>query len=217
MISVKCIQKFRDKNNHIYGYRLQDINGKTQDVKPENLKQAIRCNQIHVINLALTSDNRLVDSSEKQLQNNKILGNKPTKPAEVLVLEELEAIAVKEYADRLAGCYKEDTLKKLANKHNTTLEDVYKLIQSRINSMLVGYTDKNIDNLKKLIVYTEDALFGVEMNSKSLNEALKTTICVEAIKGDPKNVNMDTVITYYETANKEEIYTKFKYPRLDNK
>lgn len=216
MISVKCIQKFRDKNNHIYGYRLQDINGKTQDVKPENLKQAIRCNQIHVINLVLTSDNRLVDSSEKQLQNNKILGSKPTKPAEILVLEELDTIA-EECDDELTLCYKEDTLKKLANKHNTTLEDVYKLIQSRINSILVGCTDKSIDNLKKLIIHTEGALFGVEMNSKSLNEALKTTICVEAIKGDPKNVNMDTVITYYETANKEEIYTKFKYPRLDNK
>jgi len=32
MIKAKCVQKFRDKNNHIYGYRLQDTNGSTKDV-----------------------------------------------------------------------------------------------------------------------------------------------------------------------------------------
>ena len=78
MIQAKCIQKFRDKNNQIYGYRLQDINGQTQDVKSENLKQAIANKQIHVVNLTLTSDGRLVDTTEKQLQNNKVLGEAPT-------------------------------------------------------------------------------------------------------------------------------------------
>lgn len=76
MIQAKCIQKFRDKHNQIYGYRLQDINGQIQDVKPENLKLAIKNNQIHVVNLTLTSDNRLVDTTEKQLQA-KVLGKAP--------------------------------------------------------------------------------------------------------------------------------------------
>ena len=79
MIQAKCIEKFRDKNGNIYGYRLRDINGQTQDVKPENLKQAIKNKQIHVVNLTLTSDNRLVDSSEKQLQSKK-LGGAPVNP-----------------------------------------------------------------------------------------------------------------------------------------
>ena len=74
MIQAKCIQKFRDNSNKIYGYRLQDINGQTQDVKAEELKSAIRNKQIHIVNLTLTSDNRLVDKEpEKQLQNKKIL------------------------------------------------------------------------------------------------------------------------------------------------
>lgn len=64
MIQAKCIQKFRDKQNKIIGYRLQDINGQTQDVTPEILKKAIFNNQISVVNLTLTSDNRLVDSKE---------------------------------------------------------------------------------------------------------------------------------------------------------
>lgn len=72
MIQAKCIQKFRDKTGKIYGYRLIDLNQQTQDVTPENLKKAIIDRQINVINLTLTSDNRLVDSSEKQLQSKKL-------------------------------------------------------------------------------------------------------------------------------------------------
>ena len=71
MIQAKCIEKFRDKNNHIYGYRLIDLNGQTQDIQSDNLKRAIQNGQINVVNLTLTSDNRLVDKTEKQ-PNDKI-------------------------------------------------------------------------------------------------------------------------------------------------
>ena len=67
MIQAKCIQKFRDNNNHIYGYRLIDINGQTQNVYADRLKMAIKQNLIHVVNLRLTSDYRLVDTTEKIL------------------------------------------------------------------------------------------------------------------------------------------------------
>ena len=77
MIQAKCIQKFRDKNNHIYGYRLQDLNGQTQDVQPKNLKQAIASGKIHIVNLTLTTDGRLVDTTEKILKNKKVLGDTP--------------------------------------------------------------------------------------------------------------------------------------------
>lgn len=77
MIQAKCIQKFRDKNNNIYGYRLQDINGQIQDVQSANLKNAIASGQINVVNLTLTKDGRLVDTTEKQLQS-KRLGPAPT-------------------------------------------------------------------------------------------------------------------------------------------
>lgn len=79
MIQAKCIQKFRDNKGKIYGYRLIDINGQTQDVQPDNLKLAIENKKIHVVNLTLTTDNRLVDTTEKQLQS-KVLGKAPTKP-----------------------------------------------------------------------------------------------------------------------------------------
>lgn len=79
MIQAKCTQKFRDKRNHIYGYRLIDLNGQTQDVKAEALKQAIASGKIHIINLTLTKDGRLVDTTEKQLQS-KSLGTAPQAP-----------------------------------------------------------------------------------------------------------------------------------------
>lgn len=69
MIQAKCIQKFRDKNNHIYGYRLQDQAGKQLDVNTQQLKSAIANKQINIINLKLTSDNRLV-SCEISNDNN---------------------------------------------------------------------------------------------------------------------------------------------------
>jgi len=80
MLKVKCIQKFK-KNNKIYGYRLQDAQGNTKDVYAEQLKQAIRNQQITVINLTLTSDNRLMDTTPEQLKaknnsdNNRIQNN----------------------------------------------------------------------------------------------------------------------------------------------
>ena len=68
MIAVRCIEKFRDKNNVIIGYRLQDSQGVTKDVYPDQLKVAIRNQQITVINLTLTSDNRLVDNTPDQIK-----------------------------------------------------------------------------------------------------------------------------------------------------
>ena len=83
VIQAKCIQKFRDNKGKIYGYRLVDLNGQTQDVTPDNLKNAIRLGHIHIVNLTLTSDNRLMDTSEKQLQA-KVLGKSPVDPVEKL-------------------------------------------------------------------------------------------------------------------------------------
>lgn len=93
MIQAKCIQKFRNKQNKIYGYRLQDINGQVQDVTPEDLKNAIKNASINVINLTLTSDGRLVDKKpEQQLQNKKIMPNDVKKPVELN--DRLKKIAV---------------------------------------------------------------------------------------------------------------------------
>ena len=69
MLKAKCIQKFRDKNNIIKGYRLQDERGNTMDVNPYQLKIAIKQGKIDITNLILTSDNRLIDKMESMFDN----------------------------------------------------------------------------------------------------------------------------------------------------
>lgn len=62
MIEVTCIEKFRDKNGKIIKYRLQDTDGIFRDIEPEMVKEFIKTKTIHVSNLKLTSDNRIIDS-----------------------------------------------------------------------------------------------------------------------------------------------------------
>jgi hypothetical protein len=71
-IQAKCIEKFRDKNNIIVGYRLVDVSGKTIDVKPDILKSYIKTGKITVVNLTLTSDNRLLSCEPKQSELQKL-------------------------------------------------------------------------------------------------------------------------------------------------
>ena len=73
MVTVECIQKFRDKQNRIYGYRLQDNQGNTRDTTPQQLKNAIWNNQINVINITLTSNNHLISTTpiSQQMSKNK--------------------------------------------------------------------------------------------------------------------------------------------------
>lgn len=75
MSKVKCIQKFRDKNNNIIGYRLQDSNGSTRDVTPQQLKAVMKQCKLEISNLALTSDNRLIDKPINQEQDKQQVRN----------------------------------------------------------------------------------------------------------------------------------------------
>lgn len=58
-----------------------DINGEQRDVTPDDLKIAIIRNQVQVVNLKLTSNNRLIDKDvDKQLTDNTIMPNKVVRP-----------------------------------------------------------------------------------------------------------------------------------------
>lgn len=65
MIQAKCIQKFKDKAGRVIRYKLIDLNNNSLEIQACQLKKLIKNNQINVINLKLTSDNRLIDYSEK--------------------------------------------------------------------------------------------------------------------------------------------------------
>ena len=66
MLKVKCVQKFRGKDNSIRGYRIIDQYGNAKDISSEELKKSIRLRVLEVINLTLTSDNRLIDKGITQ-------------------------------------------------------------------------------------------------------------------------------------------------------
>lgn len=69
MIQAKCIKKFRDKHNKIIGYRLVDTNGNIQDVKAEKLKEVLSTGKLSIVNLTLTKDGRLVNTSENDTKS----------------------------------------------------------------------------------------------------------------------------------------------------
>ena len=61
MVQATCIRKLRDRRNQVYGYRLRDSTGAVRDISYDAIRNAIRDEKIHITNLELTSDNRLVD------------------------------------------------------------------------------------------------------------------------------------------------------------
>ena len=69
MLQAKCIKKFRDKHNKIIGYRLVDTNGNIQDVKAEKLKEVLSTGKLNIVNLTLTKDGRLVNTSENDTKS----------------------------------------------------------------------------------------------------------------------------------------------------
>lgn len=66
MLNVRRIYTFRNRRNQIYGYKLEDEHGNTMNVTPKDLKCAIKNGEVRVINMTLTSNNRLVDSDSQQ-------------------------------------------------------------------------------------------------------------------------------------------------------
>lgn len=61
-----CIDKFRDKSNKIYGYRIAFSDGTVTDYNAEGLKLLIKNKELSVNNLILSSDNRLMDKNPAQ-------------------------------------------------------------------------------------------------------------------------------------------------------
>ena len=85
MYKVKCIEKIRDKNNHIIEYKLIGNNNDIKTLKYNELKKHIRSGQIEVINLTLTSDNRLIDKKQDTPSKPTVTHSKQDSKAESLL------------------------------------------------------------------------------------------------------------------------------------
>lgn len=64
MIKARCIAKDRNNSGVIIGYNLMDENNKVKYFKPDDLKLKIKTGIIDVVNLKLTTDNKLIDKPE---------------------------------------------------------------------------------------------------------------------------------------------------------
>lgn len=67
MKKATCIRKVRDSKNNITAYILKDDKGKTVEVKPKELKEAIKLGKVSIDNLKFTSDDRLITCEPKQI------------------------------------------------------------------------------------------------------------------------------------------------------
>lgn len=75
MVCAKCTEKFRDSSNKITGYLVADNYGHRKRFKSDVLKGLIRNGKLCITNLTLTSDNRLVDTQDKQIVQPQIKEN----------------------------------------------------------------------------------------------------------------------------------------------
>lgn len=69
-IILKCIDKIRDKNGNITGYKVMTRDGKKTIIAAEMLKKHITENIAIVVNLKLTSDGRLINSKIEEFNQN---------------------------------------------------------------------------------------------------------------------------------------------------
>ncbi len=69
MVQVKSVKTYRDKNNKIIGYRIRDLKGQEMDITSDKLKFAIANAQLSVLNLTLTSNNRLVEKGTGSIKD----------------------------------------------------------------------------------------------------------------------------------------------------
>ena len=73
MLVAECLEKIRDEHGKIIKYTLKDENGCVKTVDADKLKWAIFDGGISVINLTLTSDNKLVDRFKKNTEHKKLI------------------------------------------------------------------------------------------------------------------------------------------------
>lgn len=77
MIKVQVVRKLYDNNQQLIGYTIRDAQGVMRNVWKDALKNAVRSNQVEVVNMTLTSDGRFIGAAQKK----DIINSAPNTPA----------------------------------------------------------------------------------------------------------------------------------------
>ena len=70
MVEARCVKKYRDNSNKIVGYLIQSEDGLTRMCTPYEIKYLILTNQIHIVNLKLSSNDRIIDDNSYKSHDN---------------------------------------------------------------------------------------------------------------------------------------------------
>lgn len=167
---LKCVDKFRNKNNKIIGYRLLDIYGKTHDMKADALKYAISKNLIRVTNLTLTSDNRLVNTQEKQLQS-KQLGPEPQIETGTSKMEEFMLQVAKTIFKKLRSNIEVEDIREIDNSYDGMIDKRYDIkghymyFDEDTSMLSITYYDKDYEGTDKPEFWLAIEVYGEEVSS----------------------------------------------------
>ena len=170
MLKAKCVEKIRNKNNTIVSYKLQDTQGNILTVSPHQLKQAIKANQIDIINLKLTSDNRLIAT---QIKLNKTIKQNKT-----------------------SVTLKREYITPLNNQNNKSLSFKIKVNLSNIikKSQLLGYTTQKLEENLYLLESNTQLLIATDLDKMSLPADCKELFSWSSLKSiDFTNVDTSNV------------------------
>lgn len=185
MIICRCLGKKRDKRGNIEEYILETKNGAKKILKSKALKSLIKQGKIGVLNLTLTSDNRLVDGANQkvkaELERQKKRAAKPLK---------VRPKAVKQSE---------------ASKVEKTEKEYYELTQSDISEI-----KSNIDSLLttypeiKVSLDTANNLDEINKLRKSLNSPLSSKYKI-TLNGEIMSIakanNPNTIIFIHRKEN----------------
>lgn len=163
MIQAKCTKKFRNKDNTIWAYRIIDFNGIERSIDANDLKKAISSGQINVVNLKLTTDNRLIDTKIDKLTDNEELNNSMYNKFKLTPEEGLNRFAdnimnlnnkilVKYYKQYKCKYNKKDILQALHSNKYDIFENVYDFIYNEHEEIKKYISTNKLDKTEKVIL-----------------------------------------------------------------
>lgn len=218
-MKVLCVEKFRDKNGVIKGYRIKYENGTVQDVKAEELKANIKSGQIEVVNLTLTVDGKLVDKGQIKEQHKVVEKKFEDKEFEQLCKKCGFDVDIQN-SNKYSKCSKSKALGWGSVLIEKTEENVnivntgYKIIVEFNNLGISGEKPRSVRSYSDTEELVKDigkitgilgAVNSGKKEYKGVNKfAIKTVYC-EAI---PEVNSFEAMIAIFKAANKLEICSK---------
>ena len=167
VIISRYTQKFRNSSGQITGYRIIDSKGVSKDITSAELKTAIKSRKIVVVNLKLTSNNKLIDCTTTE-NNSKLTVEELARKISKEILQLNTAIVKKLNLKKYDGVPFGDT--KITVCDDYDIDDIYEYVYEY-------YLVEHIDDTDKLITpcVATTALVDWEDNDADIDISCKIT------------------------------------------